>query len=171
MTIKTTAWHYRVYQYWARFSPTYGKGYRENLCHYVRVLLFWAPMLWTWRLLSRAERLWKKLGAVLRYSLAVLFILTAAATLVALLGMLAYQIWIDPLAFIVAIGIIVGVVAGLALMAVAALGLGLLIANMLSDRKPPEIPGTVKLAAAYVMARKRRVCPFITFDEGAPSRS
>lgn len=42
--------HYRLYKYWLDHHPTDlhdpNLGYRENLCHYVRVLLFWGPLCW-----------------------------------------------------------------------------------------------------------------------------
>jgi hypothetical protein len=48
------------------------------------------------------------------------------------------------------LGIAVGVLAGTVVLAFI-------------KGKRPEIPGTVKLAGVYVMAKKRRICPFITF--------
>jgi len=45
MVVKLNSWHGRLYQYWrrdARFKNT--DTYRENLCHYSRVVLIWAPL-------------------------------------------------------------------------------------------------------------------------------
>jgi hypothetical protein len=49
LTIDPTSWHAKMYNYWrpkARFKTV---AYRENLCHYVRVVLFWAPLMWVRR--------------------------------------------------------------------------------------------------------------------------
>jgi hypothetical protein len=43
-TVSKNSWHGRLYLFWKRHASWKTKGYRENLCHYVRVLLFWAPI-------------------------------------------------------------------------------------------------------------------------------
>lgn len=46
LTIDPTSWHAKLYWYWrpkARFKTV---AYKENLCHYVRVVIFWAPLMW-----------------------------------------------------------------------------------------------------------------------------
>ena len=37
--------------------------------------------------------------------------------------------------------------------------------NPAKPRKPIEIPGTVKLVWNYGWAKKRRICPFLTFEK------
>jgi hypothetical protein len=48
LVVPQDAWHRKVYEYWYRRGHFKKTGYRENLCHYVRVLLFWAPLMWFW---------------------------------------------------------------------------------------------------------------------------
>lgn len=61
--IPTDTWHAKMYRQWLKFgkfkNPTYylnymdEEPYRENLCHYWRVVLFWAPInLVGWYLFS-----------------------------------------------------------------------------------------------------------------------
>lgn len=38
--------HYRIYLYTQRHSQPKPYGYRENLCHYMRCIIIWAPLLW-----------------------------------------------------------------------------------------------------------------------------
>lgn len=48
-TLRVTphSWHGKLYLMWKRLGGDGKKyGYRENLCHYVRVVLFWAPLSW-----------------------------------------------------------------------------------------------------------------------------
>lgn len=47
LTMKSNSWHARWYRYWVSLG---GKRpeYKENLCHYVRVLVLWAPLRWFW---------------------------------------------------------------------------------------------------------------------------
>ncbi len=40
------AWHYHLYRWWIMHGGHNRPGYRENLCHYMRVLLFWTPLYW-----------------------------------------------------------------------------------------------------------------------------
>jgi hypothetical protein len=45
LVIGADTWHGRWYRYWLSLGGKQPK-YRENLCHYVRVLLIWAPLRW-----------------------------------------------------------------------------------------------------------------------------
>ncbi len=47
LNIATTTWHSRWYHHWLNLTER--KPSPENLCHYVRVLLFWAPLAWLTR--------------------------------------------------------------------------------------------------------------------------
>lgn len=45
LVVSRNSWHGRLYHFWranSEFKNT--SNYRENLCHYVRVILFWAPI-------------------------------------------------------------------------------------------------------------------------------
>jgi len=46
LTISESSWHHRWYRYWQKKGGQIGPKYVENLCHYVRVLVFWAPRRW-----------------------------------------------------------------------------------------------------------------------------
>lgn len=47
LNIEQTSWHSRWYHYWLSLGGN-APG-TENLCHYVRVLVFWAPAAWFFR--------------------------------------------------------------------------------------------------------------------------
>jgi hypothetical protein len=64
------SWHYKLYGYWVRHATwkAPATGYRENLCHYVRVVLFWATFSWFVNAHPRRAswvRPWSVLAAVL----------------------------------------------------------------------------------------------------------
>lgn len=45
--VRPNSWHYRVYKWWkdqSGFDRKKSYTFRENFCHYSRVVLFWAPM-------------------------------------------------------------------------------------------------------------------------------
>lgn len=47
INIHETSWHYRLYNWWRTTSGfTKPDGWRENRCHYLRVVIFWAPLGW-----------------------------------------------------------------------------------------------------------------------------
>lgn len=45
-TVSTQSRHFRLYQMWRDFGGANPKGYRENFCHYWRVVVLWAPLRW-----------------------------------------------------------------------------------------------------------------------------
>lgn len=146
MNIRTSTWHYRWYRYWSEYGRG-NRGRQENLCHYVRVLLFWAPMTWIdqhtfWN--------WEKLGQKVFIGIMVLY-LGSIVTFGIVLLMIYW--WIHVL---MALGSLIALIAIL-------VGLWYIIA-FLTTRKY-SVPDTVKLTAAYVVAQKRHVCPLITFEE------
>jgi hypothetical protein len=49
LVVQPDSWHAQVYQYWRARGHLKTSGYRENLCHYVRVLVIWAPLMWFFR--------------------------------------------------------------------------------------------------------------------------
>jgi hypothetical protein len=46
LVVEPGSWHARVYHYWRDRAEFKTSGYRENLCHYIRVLVIWAPLAW-----------------------------------------------------------------------------------------------------------------------------
>jgi hypothetical protein len=44
LRVSNRTWHGRLYAFWRRNAVFKKGGYRENLCHYVRVILFWGPL-------------------------------------------------------------------------------------------------------------------------------
>lgn len=47
--INPLSWHYRLYLWWkgySEFDLDKSSSFRENWCHYGRVVLFWAPLGW-----------------------------------------------------------------------------------------------------------------------------
>src|SRR5271166_5287519 len=91
-----------MYNYWrtkARFKTV---GYRENLCHYVRVVLFWAPLMWVRR------------GRIVKLPVWAYLVATAAGVLI--WAGLTY--WTDATvevlmgvgAFLLIVGVVVGAV-------------------------------------------------------------
>ncbi len=44
--VSAQSWHAKMYSYWRQHGLIKTKDYRENLCHYVRVVLIWAPIAW-----------------------------------------------------------------------------------------------------------------------------
>lgn len=87
--VSAQSWHAKMYSYWRQHGVFKKDDYRENLCHYVRVVLFWAPIAW----LNEARLIKGKISpntAVLTLSYLVLSILTVfkssnAVTLAALM--------------------------------------------------------------------------------------
>lgn len=47
LNVNENAWHYRFYQWWQKHGGHNKPAYRENLCHYMRVVLFWVPFFWS----------------------------------------------------------------------------------------------------------------------------
>ncbi len=47
LNMRGNAWHARWYRHWLSLGGEEPE-YKENLCHYVRVLLIWAPQRWFW---------------------------------------------------------------------------------------------------------------------------
>lgn len=149
MIINKEAWHYRWYSYWL----THGRGnrsrYRENLCHYVRVLLFWAPATWldqTWNLAAKAKRV--GLGLFLLY----VFGISGFA--------LALTAINHPYQLLLAVGSLVGLLAttGLCYLYVR-------LGGLQATLRLVDVPGMGYITVGYILAKKRRICPFLTFEE------
>ena len=48
LVLSEDSWHVKVYRFWQKHGElkTAKNGYQENLCHYWRVVMFWAPINW-----------------------------------------------------------------------------------------------------------------------------
>lgn len=46
VTVGKNSWHYKFYQWWQRHGGGNKPTYRENLCHYMRVVFIWVPIFW-----------------------------------------------------------------------------------------------------------------------------
>ena len=192
MSIDTSTWHYRVYAWWAwRVSYT---G-QENLCHYMRVILFWSPATWlthsigagfywlgartgavgvavgNWRVWLWGG--WKYAGYVVVAAWAVM-IVAGFATLIALLinAMVLYTegifFWTGVVFACVVGGVLaIGAIALAGSMAVEfAEGHRLPRVHLNLPSVRPSVPSIVPLWWTWVMAKKHHICPFITFEEG-----
>lgn len=70
ISVDQDAWHYRVYQWWQYHGGRNNWGYRENLCHYMRVILIWAPLFWLFKVpIYKSVRPWV-VAATLLWTLA-----------------------------------------------------------------------------------------------------
>jgi hypothetical protein len=164
MNIRRSTWHARVYFLWnangyfktGHRVDTFGerKEYRENLCHYVRAVLIWAPCWW-W---VKGRRRWVGYGIVAAIVAAICSYLGTRSPDKALSALLQ-----------VSIGLGVGGVGGGALF-----GAGFLF--MRHDAKArkrrmqepkPQDSFWLNVVWNYLVARKRKVCPFIEFEDEA----
>lgn len=150
MIIDRNAWHYRVYKYWQDWGRGNTLAYRENLCHYVRVLLFWAPMTW---LDQRYEAgMWGK------RSLAGLAVLATVSYIAFWLTFAGVKY---PVQFLMGLGSLLGAVLAIG---IAYYGLKFALTHKLPELPTFGIPTTSRLIYAYGKAKKRRICPFIEFQ-------
>lgn len=46
ITVDQHSWHYRAYNWWLSHGGGNKPGYKENLCHCMRVILIWVPAMW-----------------------------------------------------------------------------------------------------------------------------
>ncbi len=95
--ISGTSWHFKIYQWWkneSHFETKKPLGFRENLCHYMRVVLIWGPIGWFFR-----YPLWGKIPPALY---------VIGAVVLAMVGVL---VSITPLALVVGIGMVVSFIA------------------------------------------------------------
>src|SRR5579863_5972824 len=92
LTVSTSSWHGRAYAYWRQHAKHKTVGYRENLCHYCRVVLFWAPFAWFMHAGGEFIRpVTVFLAAVLVAGVTAAFLLAPGGTL-ATLGVLAVAV-------------------------------------------------------------------------------
>lgn len=79
LKVSKNSWHGRIYLNWKARGEFKTYGYRENLCHYVRVILIWAPINW---FLKRPVH-WKK-ADVDFYPYSIVLITTAVLLYIAM---------------------------------------------------------------------------------------
>lgn len=49
------SWHLKTYRWGMEHGKRNKPGYRENLCHYMRVILIWVPLLWFFKVPIRKK--------------------------------------------------------------------------------------------------------------------
>lgn len=147
MVIKANTWHARVYQWWLRHGKGNTPGYKENLCHYVQVLLFLAPLAWIG---EHSPTTWLKRARV------------GITALCVLAGFGWFGWWIVYLA--ITNPILLAIIAGSVVGGVVIVALLMILGIVLITDRELEVPGTIKLVGGYIGARKRRICPFIEFE-------
>ncbi len=95
--ISGNSWHFKIYQWWkneSHFDKDKPLGFRENLCHYMRVVLIWGPIGWFFQ-----YPLWGKIPPALY---------VIGAGVLVMLGVIAS---VNPLALVVGIGMVVATIA------------------------------------------------------------
>ena len=182
MNLNTDSWHYKVYTKYLEIRSgyklgeayyNYFKGENEpctlewmlwlikrtkihNLCVYMRVVMFWGPLL-------------------LFFKSAPAMLLT---TILATLGVIYFELFIATGIAIPIIVFISGIMimALLAVTILVAVGVIVLLLNnfvlsplkqKMSGKIPePKMPETLSLVWEYIKAKKKKICPMLTFDKG-----
>lgn len=198
-------WHAKLYLYWLATGGMNGPGYKENFCHYWRVVLLWAPRRWFshsvagrvtriaasifWQAMWPARKLlvlmWQPFAPGVRrlggwFSehadlVGRIWVCAIALEVLVVIGVLAYAIYKQPLLFAIILGAFVALVV---VIVMAIIACQYVQERRLEHRRfMPEatirreeasfldnVSGTVQLVAQFAIARKRRICPFVTFD-------
>lgn len=193
MNIKTNSWHYRWYSWWSTKQSDVPA--QENLCHYMRVVLFWSWATWlTYSIGSIFYFLGERTG---RFGIAVGnwriwkwdgwryvgygFIAVAVAYLIAAGAFAVYALGYVMFTFTESFFFWTGVVLWCTLGAISVAGVILALATvtleLTADRNLPQLPtlplpsikpsmpSIVPLWWAWALAKKHRICPFLTFEE------
>lgn len=101
--VREGSWHHRLYQYWRSKGGWIPYSYHENLCHYVRVCIFWAPFAWF---------LYAKLKGVFFLRPWVISLITLLLATIAVTAVIwPSASWKVNSTILIAIGAIIGVVA------------------------------------------------------------
>lgn len=110
LRVSSRTWHGRAYNFWRSHASFKTGNYRENLCHYVRVILFWAPISWfangriskrwTWLrpihvVVSLALLTALVLGLVLRPANTLIFLGWCIGSLAAFTSLALFLTWLD----------------------------------------------------------------------------
>lgn len=157
MKVSTRSWHGRAYRWWTNHPATNWRWRldnerrpQENLCHYVRVVLFWVPAFWL------AFHHPKRVPWLRPWIVAV----TAAFIAALVVGFRRWPAGTGNTLLAIAIGC--GCIVALLGFAVAlSWGGGLIQAYSERGRRHPRDPSFLRVIWAWVKARKQRICPFI----------
>lgn len=169
MRISTRTWHGRVYRFWANHPENSRRWHlgnperrQENLCHYVRVILLWAPLFWLAFTRPTRHAWFRPVQPV-------------AVALLAAVGTVSYMRWPKgSVNVLLAVAITAGVAAVCSIVAVlVSLGLQYLVALQRERRNEPErtSPTFVKVAWEFAKAKKSRVCPLIEIVDHTKERT
>jgi hypothetical protein len=178
------SWHHKIYQHWmGRYASSPPPG-QLNLCHYMRVVLIYAPatyfflaflamltvltaLLWLpffllYKIHPRSrramDRIINRLPDIVTFLIPIVF----AAMLIAILVTQFLEAWWKGLAYL----------GGILLVLIAILGLIVLSEHLKTRRQQPrsaEADSSAKLAWAWVKGKKERICPLLKVSEGKPS--
>jgi hypothetical protein len=157
--ISSRSWHYRVYRWWCN---EYGYGYtppglrrdgsREDICHYRKVVVFWAPLTWFFSVpLYRWVRPWM------------------VVLILAILGIEAWELYVNLWGALVFLLQILMAVLTLAVVIGAMFGV-----FYLREKRPGVFePGitTLGLIGASIQAAKDRFCPYVELPEEWENRN
>lgn len=142
------SWHGRLYRYWLRHgfqaSEYQDPARKENLCHYVRVVLLWSWLTWLFRTSPKKHLRWLRPWMPVALGSLILAITISAMrwpqgtwdVLMALILMLALM-------------------AGMVLLSVG------LAAGLIGAEQALKGDGFVLVLRNYVSAKKAKICPYI----------
>lgn len=155
VAVSGKSWHGRLYRRWLRdfgwkWNPRNGLARQENLCHYVRVVLLWAPLSW---LFTAHPRRWPALrpwmfvsGALAGGTLGVCFARWPTGTWEALREM----------GFFLLV---------LAIVAVVSAGLVCFVHWVRRHKQRERGDSFAHVAWEFVRAKKARICPYIERED------
>lgn len=193
MTIKTTAWHYKMYRWW---RDTLDREHlpRPNLCTYFWTVMLWAPLLWT--LVALAAGLGKIGGAMgnaifaplvdwggwgwngwrkVQLAFVALWVGGMSGGLLYLLVLALIANWSLTLTIGgLIIGGIIGIGVGILVIVLTIVTIGEIMGERPKKekkykpapelREPFRMPPTLALIWGYLMGKKHKVCPFLEFE-------
>ena len=165
LVVSRRSWHYRLYHRWREELGAPGEP--KDLCRYFWSVVISAPTLvciWAGRLVAaivapvaRVTHLTRPAKWVGRH-FDILWLSVVASALGYVLVVALLRDWENaPIVIGIAIGVIVGI-----FIAVAALAVFL---DWRSAKRRPGSTSTVRLVAAFVAAKKRRICPLIKIGD------
>lgn len=161
VVVSGKSWHGRVYRYWldnGRSGFRWACGQRrENLCHYVRVVLLWAPLAWLAFAVPKKRLRWLRPWMPL-----------ALAVFATGLTISAMRWPTGTWELVVAIGIWL---VGCAVLGAIVFGLVSYLDSDTHKRRkaerrkrrsaPDNGDGFATVAMSFLSAKKARICPFI----------
>lgn len=154
LEIDQHSWHARLYAFWRRCREWRRPGYarQENLCHYVRVVLIWAPLAWfCYGRANHRIRPWMIPAVALAIGLNVMGIVRAPES--------TGEVW---LAIVIGGGgsaLILG-------LGVGSVWVGRHVIHLRPERTKAAHQTFGGILIEWGKAKKRRICPLITFHNG-----